>query len=159
MLERSTAAEPALAPYLRALAMCRVRTTAYYRGRSGRKRCRWRVCPCLERSAAREPYVALKPARADTVHVYRRNMGSRAVDRSRVVHSSETSESRYCPHLQAHHGLEVDRSREANLKEVSRASLMSILISKESEVKDFAHIEWINDPSEAIDTDNGCPTL
>ena len=73
--------------------MCRVRTTAYYRGRSGRKRCRWRVCPCLERSAAREPYVALKPARADTVHVYRRNMGSRAVDRSRVVHSCEAKDS------------------------------------------------------------------
>ena len=82
-----------MAPYLRALAMCRVRTTAYYRGRSGRKRCRRRECLCLERPTAREPYVALKPARADTVHVYRRNMGSRAVDRSRVVHSCEAKDS------------------------------------------------------------------
>ena len=102
-----------MAPYLRALAMCRVRTTAYSRGPSARKRCRRRECPCLERPTAREPYVALKPARADTVHVYRRNMGSRAVDRSRVVHSSETSESRYCPHLQAHHGLVSGRPLES----------------------------------------------
>ena len=73
--------------------MCRVRTTAYSRGRSGRKRCRRRECPCLERPTAREPYITLKLVKADTVRVYRRNMAWQAVDRSRVVHSCEAKDS------------------------------------------------------------------
>ena len=82
-----------MAPYLRALAMCRVRTTAYSRGPSARKRCRRRECPCLERPTAREPYITLKLVKADTVRVYRRNMAWQAVDRSRVVHSCEAKDS------------------------------------------------------------------